>query len=67
MTDNDSTEARSTAPTKTSGVRRLALVAAVAALGTAGLVGLLVNVFEKKTEARNPFFRGYVVFLVNEK
>ncbi|MBP9107642.1 MAG: ammonia-forming cytochrome c nitrite reductase subunit c552 [Gemmatimonadaceae bacterium] len=57
MSDNDSTEARSATPTKTSGVRRLALVAAVAALGSAGLVGLLVNVFEKKTEARNPFFR----------
>ena len=38
---------------------RLALVgvAVVAALVTFGLVGLLLNIFERKQEARNPFFR----------
>jgi nitrite reductase (cytochrome c-552) len=47
-----------TKPTKsTSATRRLALAVAATALATAGLVGLLINVFEKKTEARNPFFR----------
>ncbi len=45
-------------PTQSSaGIKRMALVAGVAALASAALVGLLVNVFEKKTEARNPFFR----------
>ncbi len=44
-------------PASTFTGRRLAVVALVSALGTAGLAGLLVNVFEKKTEARNPFFR----------
>jgi len=32
-------------------------VAAVAAVGTAALTALLVNIFERKQEARNPFFR----------
>src|SRR3972149_2970631 len=32
-------------------------VAGSAALATAGLAALLVNVFERKQEARNPFFR----------
>lgn len=54
MSDNDRTPPR--APGSFSG-RRLALVAVVSALGTATLAGLLVNVFERKTEARNPFFR----------
>ncbi|MBI5514543.1 MAG: ammonia-forming cytochrome c nitrite reductase subunit c552 [Deltaproteobacteria bacterium] len=44
-------------PKKTYSTRRLAAVAAAAALGSALLVGLLVNVFERRTEARNPFFR----------
>ena len=44
-------------PASTFTGRRLAVVALVSALGTAALAGLLVNVIEKKTEARNPFFR----------
>jgi nitrite reductase (cytochrome c-552) len=49
---------------KGSSTKRLALVAGVTALATAAVVGLLVNVFEKKSEARNPFFR--VVELTEE-
>ncbi|MFO0608121.1 MAG: ammonia-forming cytochrome c nitrite reductase subunit c552 [Polyangiales bacterium] len=37
--------------------RRLALVAVATAVATAGVVALLMNVFEHKVEARNPFFR----------
>src|SRR5262245_8431359 len=38
--------------------RRVALVAAlVATLVTAGVLALLVNIFERKQEARNPFYR----------
>jgi nitrite reductase (cytochrome c-552) len=32
-------------------------VAAAGALGTLGIVALLVNIFERKQEARNPFYR----------
>ncbi|HWQ56111.1 MAG TPA: ammonia-forming cytochrome c nitrite reductase subunit c552 [Bryobacteraceae bacterium] len=37
--------------------RKLILVVAVAAIVTVGLVALLVNIFERRQEARNPFFR----------
>ncbi len=40
-----------------SSTRRLAAVALVTALGTAAAAGLLINVFERKVEARNPFYR----------
>ena len=33
------------------------LIAIIAAAATAGITGLLVNIFEHKQEARNPFFR----------
>jgi nitrite reductase (cytochrome c-552) len=37
--------------------RLILLVAAVAALAAAGTAALLVNIFERKLEARNPFYR----------
>ncbi len=37
--------------------RALILAAVAAALMTLGVVGLLVNIFERKQEARNPFYR----------
>ena len=37
--------------------RRLLLVILVTAIVTVGLVALLVNIFERKQEARNPFYR----------
>ena len=40
-----------------TGARGLILAAAVAALVTLGVVALLVNIFERKQEARNPFYR----------
>ncbi len=43
--------------TRWSGARGLMLAAAVAAVVTLGVVALLVNIFERKQEARNPFFR----------
>ncbi|HKY30939.1 MAG TPA: ammonia-forming cytochrome c nitrite reductase subunit c552 [Candidatus Polarisedimenticolia bacterium] len=36
---------------------RLLLVAGLAALAAAGAVALLVNIFERRQEARNPFYR----------
>jgi nitrite reductase (cytochrome c-552) len=39
------------------GTRALILAAAAAALVTFGVVALLVNIFERKQEARNPFYR----------
>ncbi len=36
---------------------KLVTVLSVAALASAGLAALLVNIFEKKQEAKNPFFR----------
>jgi nitrite reductase (cytochrome c-552) len=36
---------------------RLILIVAVTALITVGITALLVNIFERKQEARNPFFR----------
>ncbi|MGE5414914.1 MAG: ammonia-forming cytochrome c nitrite reductase subunit c552 [Syntrophomonadaceae bacterium] len=42
----------------------LLLVAAVSAVAAAVVTGLLVNIFERKQEARNPFFR--VVTLTDE-
>jgi nitrite reductase (cytochrome c-552) len=40
-----------------TGTRALVLAAVVSALVTLGVVALLVNIFEHKQEARNPFFR----------
>jgi nitrite reductase (cytochrome c-552) len=40
-----------------SGTRALVLAAVASALVTLGVVALLVNIFEHKQEARNPFFR----------
>ena len=40
-----------------TGARGLILAAVVAALVTLGVVALLVNIFERKQEARNPFYR----------
>jgi nitrite reductase (cytochrome c-552) len=45
-------------------VRTVAITALVATVATAGLTALLVNIFEHKQEARNPFFR--VVDLTDE-
>lgn len=42
-----------TAPSR----RMLALVVALAALATVAIAALLVNIFERKQEARNPFYR----------
>ncbi len=39
------------------GARALTLAAVAAALVTLGVVALLVNIFERKQEARNPFYR----------
>jgi nitrite reductase (cytochrome c-552) len=50
----------STTPTptgRTFSVRTLALVAGVAALAALGTAALLVNIFERKQEGRNPFYR----------
>jgi nitrite reductase (cytochrome c-552) len=44
--------------------KRLLLTIAVTAIVTVGVTALLVNIFEKKQEARNPFFR--VVELTDE-
>src|SRR5687767_3551524 len=46
------------------GWRRTALIAGVAALVAAAVAALLVNIFERKQEAKNPFFR--VVALTDE-
>ena len=46
------------------GPRGLVLVALLAAFVTLGIVSLLVNIFERKQEARNPFYR--VVPLTDE-
>ena len=40
-----------------TGTRALVIAAVVSALVTLGVVALLVNIFEHKQEARNPFFR----------
>ena len=40
-----------------SGTRLLVMTALAAALVTLGVVALLVNIFERKQEARNPFYR----------
>src|SRR5687768_1846439 len=40
-----------------SGARGLMLAAAAAVVATLGVLALLVNIFERKQEARNPFFR----------
>ena len=44
-------------PVHRSRTRTLALTAAVAALVTLGVLALLVNIFERKQEGRNPFYR----------
>lgn len=43
--------------TKIRPVRLLLITAVVAALAAAGITALLVNIFERKQEARSPFFR----------
>ena len=47
-----------------STLRLVAITAVAAALAAAGVTALLVNIFERKQEARNPFFR--VVELTDE-
>ncbi|HET9211378.1 MAG TPA: ammonia-forming cytochrome c nitrite reductase subunit c552 [Thermoanaerobaculia bacterium] len=49
MESNPSTKGRT--------VRLLLITAVVAALAAAGITALLVNIFERKEEARNPFYR----------
>ena len=41
----------------TSGSRTVVIAAAAAALAAAGSAALLVNIVERKQEARNPFYR----------
>jgi nitrite reductase (cytochrome c-552) len=53
---NDMPGARPTAGGE-RGMGRTALVAVVAAVAGVGLTALLVNIFERKQEARNPFYR----------
>ncbi len=43
--------------TRRSGARALMLAAVAAAVITVAVVGLLVNIFERKQEGRNPFYR----------
>jgi hypothetical protein len=45
------------APTATPSRRMLLLVVALAALAAVAIAALLVNVFERKQEAKNPFYR----------
>jgi len=56
-------EEKDTSPGR-SNLRLVAVVAAVAGLAAAGSAALLVNIFERKQEARNPFYR--VVELTDE-
>ncbi|WP_141327790.1 ammonia-forming cytochrome c nitrite reductase subunit c552 [Myxococcus sp. AB025B] len=44
-------------PRRFSGVRLVVAVAVAAALASAGVTALLVNIMERKQEARNPFYR----------
>jgi nitrite reductase (cytochrome c-552) len=44
--------------------RNVALIAVLAAIAAAAVTALLVNIFERKQEARHPFFR--VVELTDE-
>ena len=39
------------------GVQSLAVIAVLAAVAAVGIAALLTNIFERKTEARNPFYR----------
>jgi len=43
--------------TKSTRPSRLVLIVALTALATVAITALLVNIFERKQEARNPFFR----------
>src|SRR5688572_26739769 len=43
--------------TKSTSPSRLVLIVALTALATVAVTALLVNIFERKQEARNPFFR----------
>ena len=45
------------APSATPSRRMLLLVVALAALATVAIAALLVNIFERKQEAKNPFYR----------
>src|ERR1044071_8609862 len=58
MTDtvNDSADARG-GHSRARTVKLIVLTAVVAALAAAGILALLVNIFEHKQEARNPFYR----------
>ncbi len=44
-------------PSRFSGPGALILTGVLAALVTLGVVALLVNIFERKQEAQNPFYR----------
>ncbi|MFN2238727.1 MAG: ammonia-forming cytochrome c nitrite reductase subunit c552 [Thermoanaerobaculia bacterium] len=55
MTERDETITPKRKPRKT--VMLITVTAVVAALLTFGLTALLVNIFERKVEARNPFYR----------
>jgi hypothetical protein len=62
---NDSKEAKHHDPQTVLSATRIALLAAIAGgLATIGVTFLLVNIFERKQEAKNPFFR--VVELTDE-
>jgi len=58
------TSATFTDMAQTRVTRLVVLTALAAAVGAAGVTALLVNIFERKQEARNPFFR--VVELTDE-
>lgn len=55
MTDNDA--APDGRPARKRTIKLIVLTAFISALAAAGLVALLVNIFERKQEARNPFYR----------
>ncbi|MBK9170152.1 MAG: ammonia-forming cytochrome c nitrite reductase subunit c552 [Bryobacterales bacterium] len=44
-------------PSGSTNLRRIFGIAAVTALATLAVSGLLINIYERKQEARNPFFR----------
>ena len=55
MSENNPTP--STDNSRWTGRRFVLLTALVATLATIGAVALLINIFQRKQEARNPFFR----------
>lgn len=56
---DESTEESSTAPKRERkrAVKLIVLTTAITALATVGVVALLLNIFERQQEARNPFYR----------